>query len=394
MAAVVTGTQGTANSSERLLEALEQVGCALTDRRAWDSGHTTIFELLRRACLDASNSGDLEAISAEDSQLEGAWLFLCEERRLHPIRKKRVKECVLAFGAAGRWLQIFRESMPIREALHRLDPGARMELLEATSSQDLAAECSTPQAQTGSFAHIQDEAAAEPACTFWSDGLSPHANSLIEGAKAGEIQFSRRNPFVNRETPAGGTEKSEIKEHPISPKGHMGRQTLQAAMAPESLVGQHAGEKPPDRPEGRNPFRTVTKVNGGGSCLDPGGISEAPLSTQSQGRQGPTTSSNPFLPVKLNTFSAEKDSTLKNGNQSNKPFDGKATVPLRKMEGSDPAAAKRQSGNNPFSVQARQQWQQQQQQPKPSLVQAKLGPTANPVGKRMNAAWPPCPGWA
>jgi len=344
------GAQGAGSASERLLEALEQVACARADRRAWESGHTTIFELLRRSCLDASNSGVLETLSAEDSQLEDGWLFLLEERRLHPIRKRRVKECVHALGATARWLRIFRESMPIREALHRLDPDARMELLEATSSQDLATECSTPQAETGGFAQNEDRA-AESAFTFWSDDWSPHANSLIQEAKAGDIQFSRRNPFVIRDMPADGSECSANRPKSTSPQGDVGRATLQVAMAPESLIG-HAGETPQAIAAERNPFRTERKVNGGSGSDPwpaPGGADGASLSAPCQGTLRSGATSNPFLPAQRDARSGDGAGSLSN------PFvDRIPKVPVGRMDGSGSATAKRVSGNNPFSVQSQQ----------------------------------------
>jgi len=373
------GAQGAGSASERLLEALEQVACARADRRAWESGHTTIFELLRRSCLDASNSGVLETLSAEDSQLEDGWLFLLEERRLHPIRKRRVKECAHAFGATARWLRIFRESTPIREALHRLDPDARMELLEATSSQDLVAECSTPQAETAGFAQNK-EGAAEPAFTFWSDDWSPHTNSLIQEAKAGDIQFSRRNPFLNRDMPADETKCQANRPTSTSPKGDVGRATLQAAMAPESLIG-HVGKTPQAMAAERNPFRVVRKVNGG-SASDPwpapGGATGASLNAPCQCRERPRSLSNPFLPVQLDTRSAERDSAQGTGSSSN---------PFGRIEGSGLATAKRQSGNNPFSVHAQRQHQQQP----PTLAKEQPGPTANPSGDHVRAPWPSLP---
>jgi len=324
MAASVAAPEGVGPTSEHLLEALEQVAGALADRRAWESGHTTIFELLRRSCLDASKSGVLETLPAEDSQLEGAWLFLLEERRLHPIRKKRVKECAHALGGTARWRSIFRESTSIRDALFLLDADARMELLQATSSEDLAGERTpTPKAKTGGFAQDGD-GAANFGFTSWSDDRG-------QEAKAGDS----RNPFANRDMPADRSEASANMFKPISPKGDAGRATLQAAMAPETAAG-------------RNPFRTVPKVNGGSGSNPfgptPGGASGATLSAPGQCRQS-----------------------------GNNPFSGSAT-------------AQRQSGNNPFSVQAQQQRQQQQQQP--MLAKGQPGPTANYSGNHQSAPWP------
>eukprot|EP00933_Yihiella_yeosuensis_P014050 TRINITY_DN12745_c1_g1_i1.p1 TRINITY_DN12745_c1_g1~~TRINITY_DN12745_c1_g1_i1.p1 ORF type:complete len:426 (-),score=74.25 TRINITY_DN12745_c1_g1_i1:91-1368(-) len=106
---------------EQLLSVLLEVERLNKDVRAWENERETIFELLRRSCLSCAKLDLLDAPRFTGSHIEEAWLFLLELRRVNPVRRRRIEECMRALlQSPTRWSRVLHESQRVQEATANL----------------------------------------------------------------------------------------------------------------------------------------------------------------------------------------------------------------------------------------------------------------------------------
>lgn len=113
-----------------LQHALAEVSQAISERKALENGLETVFELLRRAVIEAAKFDLLDCDWCTDVQIEEAWLFLMEVRMRHRNRRKRIAECINVLKSSRRWSIAFRTSAAIHDAMEKLGKDVSLEFAE------------------------------------------------------------------------------------------------------------------------------------------------------------------------------------------------------------------------------------------------------------------------
>ncbi|CAE7211034.1 unnamed protein product [Symbiodinium natans] len=93
------------------------------NHRSWENRRETIFELLRRCCIQSARSDCLDSDTrlADPEGVEDAWLFLLTLRRRSPVRKRRIDECLKALLSSDRWMQALKRSPRVLKLLDEDD---------------------------------------------------------------------------------------------------------------------------------------------------------------------------------------------------------------------------------------------------------------------------------
>lgn len=121
----------------QLEDTLLHVTRLRSDIRAFENERETTFELLRQSVRNCARFNLLDSLNVKDSQIEDAWLFLLELRKVNPSRRRRIEEVTKALlRSPSRWSRVLHDSQHVQDACRRTALDVKQDLWSLPSEAE------------------------------------------------------------------------------------------------------------------------------------------------------------------------------------------------------------------------------------------------------------------